>query len=335
VCERTVEALRTWQLSVYDALVGGYRARLSEYQEALAQASLQAGPRSLGRPPAVNQELARIELKRNAIALLRRQPIRLGAMQTSPASGRVPELLEVDFARADAQSPIVQFYEQAFDWTAMTYVLYPYYWARPEVWDVLALATDPDLDFERFLRAGATRLVVPVRPEFEEMIKNYLVRHDRAEPERVWITDAIASAEGGSPPEAIPADLFPVWAELADSLGRPRTTAEAVGSVTKASARVTLSSGRKFSPVPPSPTDEDRMAADDGRELYINGVRYVVKRVVDADNADLREPYRGATDASAAIGFAGKVIEGPWQIKLPTSLVVLHSKLDKIPSSLV
>jgi len=68
----------------------------------------------------------------------------------------------------------IQFLEQAFEWENLTYVLYPYFWAKYQRWPQLADVTGPDPDFARFLRSGSARVVVPARPNFENHVCAYI-----------------------------------------------------------------------------------------------------------------------------------------------------------------
>ena len=60
------------------------------------------------------------------------------------------------------QGPIIQFFEQAFEWEQMTYFFYPYFWGRKKNWPTTVNLSDPDPLFQQFLTAGAARVVVPV-----------------------------------------------------------------------------------------------------------------------------------------------------------------------------
>ena len=64
--------------------------------------------------------------------------------------------------------------EQAFEWGNLTYVCYPYFWARGSKWDELATTESADPDFGRFLRAGSVRVVLGARPGFESAVMHWL-----------------------------------------------------------------------------------------------------------------------------------------------------------------
>jgi hypothetical protein len=65
------------------------------------------------------------------------------------------------------------------------YTYYPYFWGRPSVWEERILIQDVDPQFEAFLKAGAARIVVPVRPGFEGALAHY---HETGD---VWMGEEI------------------------------------------------------------------------------------------------------------------------------------------------
>jgi hypothetical protein len=68
---------------------------------------------------------------------------------------------------------VVAFFERAFEWENMMYFYYPYFYGRLARWGELVLIQDLDPQFEQFLKAGAARVVIPVRPGFEAALAHY------------------------------------------------------------------------------------------------------------------------------------------------------------------
>ncbi|NNE05456.1 MAG: hypothetical protein HKN15_07005, partial [Xanthomonadales bacterium] len=62
----------------------------------------------------------------------------------------------------------------------MTYTLYPYYWADEKEWDELLAIENDDYQHAEFLKAGAARVLVPVRKNFHEKVHSFLVQGPRA-----------------------------------------------------------------------------------------------------------------------------------------------------------
>ena len=63
---------------------------------------------------------------------------------------------------------LVKFVHQAIEWENILYFLYPYFWGSESIGREKMLFEHPDPEHERFLRAGYARVMLPVRPGFEE-----------------------------------------------------------------------------------------------------------------------------------------------------------------------
>lgn len=81
---------------------------------------------------------------------------------------------EFSFDEATKEGKYIQFFEQGFEWEQMTYLFYPYYWARKKEWVNILRRNENDPLFGKFLQAGAARVHVPVRPGYEKAILHYL-----------------------------------------------------------------------------------------------------------------------------------------------------------------
>jgi hypothetical protein len=171
LCSRTPEAFAKWQLETYSAIMRAYFELKSQYDEQVAAAGTRAGVAIEGRNPLQNRTIERTELKRAAVSMLTRAHFEdFDAIDEDPADG----LPEIDFGEAASEGSVIQFFEQSLERAQMTYVFYPYFWGRREKWiDVLGLE-DPDPVFSGFLRAGAARVAVPVRPGFDDVVLHYL-----------------------------------------------------------------------------------------------------------------------------------------------------------------
>lgn len=68
----------------------------------------------------------------------------------------------------------VKFVHQAIEWENILYFLYPYFWGSEAIGHDKMLFEHSDPEHERFLRAGYARVVLPVRPGFEEDFTNLM-----------------------------------------------------------------------------------------------------------------------------------------------------------------
>lgn len=176
----------SWQERCYAALQTGYDRQYDQYTQDLAaweadqnaekeQAQQEAEQgQDLGTSASMNRDTEQQELKRSAIEMMMRPyGYTLGQDFLEPGGCGVPS------ARQDAQwefySSQIKFFEQSFEWGAMAYIFYPYYWADRCEWEKL-LKTESSSDplFTNFLRSGMARVVVPVRRGFEEALAYYL-----------------------------------------------------------------------------------------------------------------------------------------------------------------
>ena len=63
---------------------------------------------------------------------------------------------------------VKRFVHEAIEWENMLYFLYPYFWGSEDLGREKMLFEHIDPSHRDFLRAGFIRLVLPVRPGFEE-----------------------------------------------------------------------------------------------------------------------------------------------------------------------
>ena len=171
-CELTPSGLAAWQNKVYEAIMEAYQLRLDEYEEKLAAFNSQrarANASSLYGPnPAYSKTCCNEELRKLSISLMSKnaQP------DTNSYNGGEPPLMNVE--AANANSAIIRFFESAFEWNNMAYVLYPYFWGRTVRWiDAIQLHGNEN-EFNTFLKAGAARVQLAVRPGFERAVAYYL-----------------------------------------------------------------------------------------------------------------------------------------------------------------
>ncbi len=202
-CQRTVQALESWRLKTFAAIEEAYVAKQTSYRQALSAAQAEAATAAYGRSPGLNAEVINAELRKQCLTLLTGQEFdAFGALEISPEGYAQPNL-----ARAAEQMPYVRFFEQAFEWEHITYSFYPYFWGWKQAWNKRMLLDDTDPHFADFLRAGAARVVFPVRPGFEEAVLHYL------ETGEIW---------GGGPPPTINSELYlPIIKEIQEAEGAP------------------------------------------------------------------------------------------------------------------
>jgi hypothetical protein len=202
-CDRTLAAFTAWQIKIHAAITQAYLAKEQAYQEAVTKAQAAAESVVAGRNPAFNSQLVGMELRRQCLTLVTGQQFDgFGALELSAEGYAQPNL-----DRTEVQMPYVRFFEQAFEWDHILYFFYPYFWGWKPGWKNRMLLDDVDPAFADFLRAGAARVVFPVRPGFEAAVVHYL------ETGEIW--------SGGPPPDITGSLYVPIIQEIEQATGAP------------------------------------------------------------------------------------------------------------------
>lgn len=296
-CELEASAFRKWQLDTYAKVVSAYQARKAEYDDALASIGARRGTQIPGRPPQRNRQIEREELKRGCITLLAATHYdEFNDVTIGPAG-----YPEVDEAAVLQHSPFIQFFEQALEWENLTYLLYPYFWGRKPNWMSVFALDDADSKFGEFLRAGSARVVVPVRPPYNDLVVCFI-------------------AGGGLPTDGpAPTINSPLYRSIAQEL---RSQQGADFQSRAGALRVRRDSADVQG-------DGTSFTADDiDREIQIEDEVYRIAAVTSATAIELGAPYRGA-DADRARYLVGPRLMGPpWRVVVPTALVYLSESKD-------
>jgi hypothetical protein len=213
MCNRTDAAVDQWRNDTHNAIMTAYAKVYSDYQDKQAAQNFPgSGQMTLGGNTDQNRITERSELKKSCIARLAGMDIydanfddiRIETI-TDPAKDRlfprpnVPSLSLPSIAGGD-QGGFIRFFEQAFEWEQMMYIFYPYYWGRRQNWYGNALLDNADPLFAEFLKAGAARIVIPVRPQLEGDVRYFLMTG------QIW--------RGGGLPEITNSDYLPITEEI-------------------------------------------------------------------------------------------------------------------------
>jgi hypothetical protein len=177
-CEATGQALAAWRQDVFDGLRSSYDLWLREWRAEQSRGDRPSGAFT-ERSPARHQEMIRAEIKRHIVGwLLGESPFEGRSAVVEPPAAPAPPLdstPDIDVSAALEAAPDIQFLEQCLEWTNLSWVTYPYFWADRKRWaELIGLETvDPELG--RFLRAGSIRVVVPARPGFAGAVGHWLL----------------------------------------------------------------------------------------------------------------------------------------------------------------
>jgi hypothetical protein len=68
---------------------------------------------------------------------------------------------------------VIRFLHQAIEWENVLYIVYPYFWTHEARWQSKDEVRHPDLVHQAFLRGGAARVILTIRPDFEKAFLAY------------------------------------------------------------------------------------------------------------------------------------------------------------------
>lgn len=126
----------------------------------------------------------------------------------------------------DQYTALAKFMEQAFEWTVMDYTFYPYYWANKNHWQDLYLSEEIDPLFRSFLQAGMARIIVTVKPGFEDAVQFFMTTG------RIW--------NGGE----VPVIGDPLYLSIVDELRQPTGEPQGKYWITRVPTSLTILQAR-------------------------------------------------------------------------------------------
>lgn len=175
ICEITKSHYEKWQIETYEKIMAAYKAMKMEYEQKISEQEYEQGIAITGQNPRINREIEKTELKKHSIKMLMDTYL-FGSFDATIDNGINPP--DFDIYDAFLEGKTIQFFEQAFEWENMTYLFYPYFWARKEQWVNKSNIYDNDPLFTKFLQAGSARVVIPVRPGYNDVVSYYLQTGD-------------------------------------------------------------------------------------------------------------------------------------------------------------
>lgn len=169
-CQLKESIYRDWQLKAYNAMRDGYQQKLAQYNEKLAEHERTL--KSSGEFNAntrTQENLMATELKRACIEMMVRPwGVQIGGNYYKNVDG----FSELQLTRKlDLDCSYVKALENMFDWSLLTAIFYPYFYAKKSEWKKRMLNDGSGRqNFKAFMNAGWSRIEVPVRPGFEAAV---------------------------------------------------------------------------------------------------------------------------------------------------------------------
>ncbi|MGE6394574.1 hypothetical protein [Chryseobacterium scophthalmum] len=181
-CQLTLEAKNAWFQKTFNKIIEAYEVELEKYNQALAEAKA-LGVQIKGSNPGFYRKIENTILRKNCISYMINQNTNVeltfgkGKYHNNGYSSGEETFLNTDIkvdAKLDQYAAFVKFMEQAFEWDIMSYYFYPYYWGNREKWAAMYQFDDNDPTFRAFMQSGMARVIVTVRPGFEEAVRHFL-----------------------------------------------------------------------------------------------------------------------------------------------------------------
>lgn len=170
-CQLTPEAYNEWQLKTFNAIIQAYEIKLEEYNQKLKQLKSEIK----GTNPGFYRQIENMVLRKNCIEYLNSFELTGKGNLLKDPSDATKFHVEYDSPELEAYAARVKFFEQAFEWNLMSYNFYPMYWGdKAKLQAKYNVEEFNDPTFRAFLQSGMARVMVTVRPGFEEAVNWYM-----------------------------------------------------------------------------------------------------------------------------------------------------------------
>lgn len=212
----TKEAKNAWLQKTFNKIIEAYETELAKYEQALAEIKAM-GVQIKGSNPGFYRKIENTILRRNCISYMLEQNPNVdltfgrGKYYNNGYSSGDETFLNTDIkvdGKLDQYAAFAKFMEQAFEWEIMSYYFYPYYWGERKSWADLYQFDDNDPVFRAFMQSGMARVIVTVRPGFEEAVRHFLATG------QIW--------NGGE----VPVIDDPLFLSIVDEMRSPKATKE-------------------------------------------------------------------------------------------------------------
>jgi len=175
-CKLSDSFTEQWKTENFNAIIAAYEEAYKKFQEEQARLDAEQGEKEAEAKEKVGSFYRYMEhdtLKHNCIAYLLQDYLNI--LGQSFTDGDKMENFQVYLSEdLDRYTALAKFMEQAFEWEIMDYTFYPYYWANRKMWQEMYISESTDPLFRSFLQAGMARIIVTVKPGFEDAVQFFL-----------------------------------------------------------------------------------------------------------------------------------------------------------------
>ena len=226
-CDLSNDYITARKNDYFKKIIDAYNLAKAAFEKAQADADAQAAADATANKEKVSLYYRDMEaevLKHNCIAYLLQDLGGYGALGTDLTNGLQTM---TDFAvrfdgDLDAYTSLAKFMEQAMEWSVMDYIFYPYYWGNKANWQEMYLSSDLDPLFRNFLQAGMARVIVTVKPGFEDAVQFFMSTG------KIW--------NGGE----VPVIGDPMYLSIVDEMREPTGKAQGKYWITRVPTALTI-----------------------------------------------------------------------------------------------
>jgi len=280
-CTLSDAFMASWKEENFDAIIKAYEAAYAEFLVKQKEAEEKAKEEEAENGEKLGnfyREMESVILKHNCIAYLLQDYLNiLGKKFTNGTE--MKDFSVTLSGDLDQYAALAKFMEQAFEWSIMDYTFYPYYWANRDEWQKMYLSESADPLFRNFLQAGMARVIVTVKPGFEDAVQFFMTTG------RIW--------NGGE----VPVIGDPMYMSIVDELRQPTGKPQGKYWITRIPTILTIlqaeSVGLKVDPDQPLPIfpEDDPKNCENPKELE-SGTSFI-KENISLANPENKETTLG------------------------------------------
>ncbi|RXM52154.1 MULTISPECIES: hypothetical protein [unclassified Chryseobacterium] len=178
-CKLSDDYILGWKQENFEAIIKAYEAAYADFLakqkefEEKAKEEEEKNKENKEKLGNFYRDMENVILKHNCIAYLLQDYMALGKGFTNGAK-QMKDFSIILSEDLEQYASLAKFMEQAFEWSIMDYTFYPYYWANRDEWQTMYLSESSDPLFRNFLQAGMARVIVTVKPGFEDAVQFFM-----------------------------------------------------------------------------------------------------------------------------------------------------------------
>ena len=181
----TDQAFREWQSKAYELIVDAAKGQYETKKQGLQREINQLETELFREDSLVLRKIEKEEIMKGVLRWVlgpdfsfyppELPPLGLSETDDIDIYGSKGEIREnSDYEHLLKHGELIRFLHQAIEWENVIYVLYPYFWTDNTRWDLKQGLFHPEFIHRTFLRAGAARVVLTIRPGFEESFLSFM-----------------------------------------------------------------------------------------------------------------------------------------------------------------